>query len=101
MSAAPTTGSCLGALVEHETDNTTLPVLCHAWHVWHGLILEVCAYPHVELCRGIITLNVGSVARTCATWARRNITPVMCVDAHVVSCISIVFIEWFCGTRLA
>ena len=20
-------------IVEHETDNTTLPVLCHAWHV--------------------------------------------------------------------
>ena len=41
--------SCLGALVEHETDNTTLPVLCHTWH---GIILEVYSYPHVELCRG-------------------------------------------------
>ena len=50
---------------------------------------------------GIITPNVDSVARTCATWAGRNITTVMCVDAHVVSCISIVFVDWLCGARLA
>ena len=49
----------------------------------------------------IITPNVGSVARTCATWAGRNITPVLCVDVHVVSRISSVFVDWLCGTRLA
>ena len=60
------------------------------------------SYPLVELCRGgIITSYVDSVARTCATWAGRNITPVLCVDAHVCSCISIVFVDWLCGTRLA
>ena len=93
--------SCLGALVAHGTDNTTLPVLYHAWHVWHGLILDVYSYPHVELCRGVITPNVGSEARICATWAGRNITPVMCVDAHVIPCISIAFVDWLCGARLA
>ena len=50
---------------------------------------------------GIITPNVDSVPRTCATWAGRNITLVLCVDAHAVSYISIVFVDWLCGTRLA
>ena len=25
----------------------------------------------------------------------------LCVDAHVLTCISIVFVDWLCGTRLA
>ena len=99
--------SCLGALVEHWTDNTTLPVLCHAWHVCYVLILEepVYAYPHVEFCRlncyPLCGFGPESVARTCATWAGGNITPVLCTEAHVVSCISVVFVDWLCGTRLA
>jgi hypothetical protein len=33
---------------------------------------------------GIIAPKVGSVSTACATWAGGNITPVLCVDAHVV-----------------
>jgi ribosomal protein L31 len=50
---------------------------------------------------GIITPNAGSVARACATWAGRNITLVLYVDTDVVSCISIGFVDWLCGTRVS
>ena len=48
----------------------------------------------------IVTPNIGDVARTGATWTGRIFTIVLCVDAHVVSCICFMHIGWLCRTRL-
>ncbi len=72
-------------------------------HGMYGMALYCrCIRTHMwNYVGGIITPNVDSVERTCVTWAGQNITPVLCVDAHVVSCISIVFVDGLCGTRLS